>query len=169
MGPVRVLVSPVSLWNAPWAFTRSILPCARRSQLLVRGPSAAGHTETRRGDTGRPGTWRPGPAAPGEGATHSMSPPSPSHGSFVAVVREELVADGLGAKGLPDLRLGLALTFVFTTPLATLRIERIFSCPVWRASRLFRFCVGAKLLLQVLHPALLCVFTIQCASSLRCW
>ena len=29
--------------------------------------------------------------------------------------------------------LGLALAFVFTTPLATLCIENIFSCPVWRA------------------------------------
>ena len=46
---------------------------------------------------------------------------------------KELVSDGLGAKGLPDLRLGLALAFVFTTPLATLCIENIFSCPVWRA------------------------------------
>ena len=64
--------------------------------------------------------------------TTSQAAP-PSHGSFVAVVREELVADGLGAKGLPDLRLGLALAFVFTAPLATLCIENIFSCPVWRA------------------------------------
>ena len=46
---------------------------------------------------------------------------------------KELVSDGLGAKGLPDLRLGLALAFVFTTPSATLCIENIFSCPVWRA------------------------------------
>ena len=29
--------------------------------------------------------------------------------------------------------LGSALAFVFTTPLATLCIENIFSCPVWRA------------------------------------
>ena len=43
---------------------------------------------------------------------------------------KELVSDGLGAKGLPDLRLGLALAFVFTTPSATLCIENIFSCPV---------------------------------------
>ena len=28
--------------------------------------------------------------------------------------------------------LGLALAFVLTTPLATLCIEHIFSCPVWR-------------------------------------
>ena len=43
------------------------------------------------------------------------------------------MSDGLGAKGLPDLRLGLALAFVFTMPSATLCIENIFSCPVWRA------------------------------------
>ena len=47
---------------------------------------------------------------------------------------KELVSDGLGAKGLPDLRLGLALAFVLTTPLATLCIEHILSCPVWRVS-----------------------------------
>ena len=44
------------------------------------------------------------------------------------------MSDGLGAKGLPDLRLGLALAFVLTTPLATLCIEHILSCPVWRVS-----------------------------------
>ena len=64
--------------------------------------------------------------------------------------------------------LGLALAFVLTTPLATLCIEHIFSCPVWRALRLLRLCVGGKLLLQVLRPALLCVFATQCAGGIRC-
>ena len=52
--------------------------------------------------------------------------------------------------------------------LATLCIEHIFSCPVWRALWLLRLCVGGKLLLQVLHPALLCVFATRCAGGIRC-
>ena len=78
------------------------------ARVLVFSPSRCGmHLGLSRAVSSRvPGVRRPGlvscrniiPRAP------FTSPPPPSHGSFVAVVREELVADGLGAKGLPDLR-----------------------------------------------------------------